>query len=218
MRAACSVAILVVAATAGCATAMSAATLQAVPATYLLTLDQLVAPDFSVDTPAHALSITTLAAGDAPRASELATAGFTGAAAVDFFRAASNLAVVNGPVQIGDTVAEFASAAGAAVPYGSDIARLDAIAGAVAISTGSLGDAAHATSRVLTDPNSGVRVVEITVEWRVDNLLDILVVRGRDGGTRPDDALLLAHRQTAIELGLATPTPLQAVTGSPSAH
>ena len=39
----------------------------------------------------------------------------------------------------------------------------------------------------------------------MDNLIDVLVVRGRDGGTRLDDALLLAHRQTVTELGLATP-------------
>jgi hypothetical protein len=58
-----------------------------------------------------------------------------------------------------------------------------------------------------------VTAVEITVEWRVNNLLDILVVRGRYGGTRLDDALLLAHRQTVPELGLSTPTSRQ----SPSA-
>lgn len=217
MRARWGVAVLVIAVTAGCGDAASPSTLHATPATYLLTIDQLVSPDFTVDTPAHGLSITAVAAGDMARAGQLATAGFIGGAAVDFFRAAGSIAVVNGPVQIGDTVEEFGSAAGAAVSYGSDIARLDAVAGAVAMSTGSLGDAAHATTRVVTDPNSGVRLVEITVEWRVDNLLDVVVVRGRDGGTRPDDALLLAHHQTVTELGLTTPTPLPAPPRSPSA-
>ncbi len=88
--------------------------------------------------------------------------------------------------------------------YGADVSRLDKVTGATPTSTGALGDAAHATTRIATSAD-GVAAIEITVEWRVDNLLDILVVRGRNGGTRLDDALLLAHRQTAIELGLSTP-------------
>lgn len=214
MRAGWGAAGLVAAIVAGCGSG-APATLHAPPATYLLSVDQLVTPDFTVDAPAHPLSIADAAGGDTSRAGELASAGFTGAAAVDFFRDPGNIAAVNGPVQVGDTVEEFASAAGAAVPFGKDIARLDAVAGATAVSTGGLGDAAHATTRLLTDPVSGVRLVEITVEWRVANLLDILVVRGRDGGTRLIDALLLAHTQTAAELGLATPTPLPTATRSP---
>jgi hypothetical protein len=197
LRAGRGFALALVAIVAGCGTAAPPATLHAAPSTYLLGLDQLVAPDF-----------TDAAAGDTVKAGQLAAAGFTGGATVDFFRQTANLAVANGPVQIGDTVEEFGSAAGAATLFGKDIARLDDIAGAVAVSAGSLGDAAHATTRALVEPASGVRVVEITVEWRVGNLLDILVVRGRDGGTRPDDALVVAHNQTVSELGLATPTPL----------
>lgn len=215
MRAGWGVAVLVVALIAGCGSVVPS-TLHAPATTYLLTLDQLVAPDFTIDTSAHALSINEAAAGDTARAAQLATAGFSSGAAVDFFRNAANIAIVNGPVQIGDTVEEFGSAAATAMQYGADIARLDAVAGAVAVSPGSLGDAAHATTRALTDAGSGVRLIEITVEWRVVNLLDILVVRGRDGGTRPDDALLLAHQQTAIELGLATATPLPPAPRPPS--
>ena len=216
MRAGRGVALALVATVAGCGTAASPATLHAAPSTYLLSVDQLVAPDFTVDQPVHPLSITDAAAGDTAKAGQLAGAGFTVGAAVDFFRQAANLAVVNGPVQIGDTVEEFGSAAGAATLLGKDIARLDNVAGAVAVSTGSLGEAAHAVTRALVEPTSGVRVVEITIEWRVGNLLDILVVRGRDGGMRPDDALVLAHNQTASELGLATPTPLPAARRSPT--
>jgi hypothetical protein len=214
VRAGRGVALAVVAILAGCGTAAPPATLHAAPSTYLLRLDQLVAPDFTVDQDAHPLSITDAAAGDTAKAGQLASAGFTGGAAVDFFRQTANLAVVNGPVQIGDTVEEFSSAAGAAALLGRDITRLDNVAGAVAVSPGSLGDAAHSTSRALVDPSSGVRVVEITVEWRVANLLDIVVVRGRDGGTRPDDALILAHDQTASELGLPASTPLPAASRS----
>jgi hypothetical protein len=216
LRAAGGIGLALVAILAGCGTSTSPVALHAAPSTYLLSLDQLVAPDFTVDQPVRPLSITDVAAGDTVKAAQLAGAGFTGGATVDFFRETANLAVVNGPVQIGDTVEEFGSTAGAATLFGKDIARLDNVAGAGAVSAGSLGDAAHATTRALVEPASGVRVVEITVEWRVGNVLDILVVRGRDGGTRPDDALVLAHNQTASELGLATPTPLPTARPSPA--
>lgn len=216
MRAGRGLALALVAMIAGCGTAAPPVTLHAAPSTYLLGLDQLVAPDFTVDDPVHPLSITDVAAGDTVKAGQLAAAGLTSAAAVDFFRQTANLAVANGPVQIGDTVEEFGSAAGAATLFGKDVARLDDVAGAIAVSAGSLGDAAHATTLALVEPVSGVRVVQITVEWRVGNLLDILVVRGRDGGTRADDALVLAHNQTASELGLVTPTPLPSAPLSPT--
>jgi hypothetical protein len=216
LRAGWGVALAVVAVLAGCGTGAAPATLHAAPASYLLSLDKLVAPDFTVDDPVHPLSIGIAAAGDSAKAGQLARAGFSGGAGVDFFRHAADIAVVNGPVQIADTVEEFGTTAGAAALFGTDITRLDAVAGAAGVSTGSLGETAHATTRAVTDPTSGVRLIEITVEWRVENLLDILVVRGRDGGTRPDDALILAHNQTATELGLATPTPLPAPPRSPT--
>lgn len=215
MRAGWGVAGVAVALVAGCGSS-AASTLRAAPATYLLTIDQLVAPDFTIDAPPRALSISEAAGGDTAQAGRLASAGYTAGSGVDFFRDPGNIALVNGPVQIDDTVEEFGSAPGAAVLYGRDVARLDAVPGAAAVSTGPLGDAAHATTRLVTDPSSGVRLIEITVEWRVVNLIDILVVRGRVGGTRPDDALLLAHQQTATELGLATATPLPAASRSPS--
>lgn len=168
----------------------------------------MVSPDFTVDTPARPLTAADVAAGDAATATRLARAGYDGGAAIAFFREPGNLATVNGPVQVLDTVEQFATAAGATSSYSADIARLDSVAGAAGVSTGALGDAAHATTRTVTDPSTSVALVEITVEWRVENLVDVLVVRGREGGTRPDDAFVLAHRQTATELGLPTPTPL----------
>jgi hypothetical protein len=207
--------VCVATAIAGCDNAAAPQVLHAPPATYLLGVDQLVSPDFSVDTPPHAVAVADIAGSDSAAAQQLTAAGFSTAAGEDFFRAVGNLAVTNGPVQIRDTVEEFASAAGAATVFSSDISRLDAAAGAVAVSTGSLGDAAHCTTRTATS-STGVLAVEITVEWRVGNLLDVLVVRGRSGGTRPDDALLLAHRQTVIELGLATPSPVRTASPRPS--
>ena len=199
---------------AGCASA-APQVLHAPAATYLLGVDQLVSPDFSVDTPPHSLTVSDIAGSDSAAAQQLKAGGFTSAAGEEFFRTGGNLALTNGPLQIRNTVAEFASAAGAATVYRSDISRLDAAVGAVAVSTGSLGDAAHCTTRTATSSTGGL-AVEITVEWRVGNLLDVLVVRGRSGATRPDDALLLAHRQTVIELGLATPASGKTASAVPS--
>jgi hypothetical protein len=42
--------------------------------------------------------------------------------------------------------------------------------------------------------------VQITVAWRVGNVVNLLVLRGRYGGARLDDALILAHRVTSTEL------------------
>jgi hypothetical protein len=197
---------------AGCGNAAAPQVLHAPPGTYLLGIDQLVSADFSLDTPPHQVTAADIAASGSAAAQQLNAVGFTSAAGEEFFRAGGNLALTNGPLQVRDTVEEFASAAGAVTIYRTDIVRLDAVTGAAAVSTGSLGDAAHCTTRTATSP-TGDLVVEITVEWRVGNLLDVLVVRGRSGATRPDDALLLAHRQTVIELGLATPLP--SMTASP---
>jgi hypothetical protein len=200
-------AICVVGVVAGCGGGAVSSGLRAAPSTYLLTVDQLVAPDFSLDTAPHTLTLADVAAGDSARSARLTAGGFTTAAAEDFFRPVGNIDVANGPVQIRDTVEEFATASGASTVYADDVARLDALPGAMAVSTGALGDSAHATTRLVTAPASGVRLIEIVVEWRVENLVNMVLVRGRFGGTRPDDALVLAHAQTVAELGLATPTP-----------
>lgn len=188
------------------------------PASCLLTLDQLGAPGFTVDTPVHVISIADVAANDTLRAQRLAVDGYSGGAAVDFFRQPVNIALENGPIQVRDQCERFTTATGAAALYADDVGRLDAAAGATPVSTGSLGDAGHATTTTVTDPASGVRLVEFIVEWRVANLVDVLTVRGRDGGTRLSDALDLAHRQTAAELGLATPLAQPSASASPSAH
>jgi hypothetical protein len=191
---------------AGCTGPITPPPHRAAPATYLLGVDQMVSPDFSVDTAPHALSATNIAGTDRSAAEQLTSAGLVGAAGEDLFRDVGSLDLANGPVQVRDTVEEFGSADGASTVYGGDVSRLDAVKGAVPVSTGSLGDAAHATTMAAVAAD-GVTAVQITLEWRVDNLVDILVVRGRAGATRPDDALLLAHRQTVLELGLSTPPP-----------
>jgi hypothetical protein len=194
----------VAAVTAGCGEAAAPPILRGQPAGYLLKVDQLVSPDFTVDTAPHQLTAADVAGSDAAGAKRLGSAGYLAGAGEEFFRAAGTLADTNGPVQVRDVVEKFSSSGGASAVFGADVARLDAILGASAISTGALGNEAHATSLGATAAD-GTRAVEFTVEWRVGNLVDVLVVRGREGGTRLDDALLLAHRQTVIELGLSTP-------------
>jgi hypothetical protein len=95
---------------------------------------------------------------------------------------------------------QFASVAGATTAYSTGIRQLDALSGATPTSTGPLGDEAHAISVVKTT-TGGLSAVEITLEWRVNNILNILITRGRYGGTRLDDALLLANLQTSNEVG-----------------
>ncbi len=204
-----------VAALTACAGPAAPPLLRGAPSSCLLTIDQLISPDFAFDSIPHSLTAPGLASTGAGPATLLTSAGLTSAAAEDFFRDAPDLATLNGPVQIGDTVEEFGSAGGAATVFQADVRRLDAVRGSTAVSTGTLGDSAHATIRPGPSAVAGTAVVEITVEWRVNNLLDVLVVRGREGGVRPEDALLLAHRQTVAELGLATPraSPPQSPTG-----
>jgi hypothetical protein len=196
---------------AGCGGAAAPAVLLGEPSGYLLAIDQMVSPDFALDAGPHTLTPAGIAGATGGPAAQLTVAGFVAGAGEDFFRPAGTLADANGPLQVADTVEEFSSASGAVAVYSADVARLNATAGAAALSTGALGDAAHATTRTATSADGSV-AVEFTVEWRVDNLLDVLVVRGRNGGTRLDDALLLAHRQTVTELGLSTPDPSGAAT------
>ncbi|MBJ7593370.1 MAG: hypothetical protein JF886_00670 [Candidatus Dormibacteraeota bacterium] len=196
----------VVTVVAACGQAAAPTVLRGEPSTYLLTIDQMVSPDFALSTSPHPLTAADVAGTISGVVQQLNAAGFLAGSGEEFFRAAGSLAEANGPLQVRDSVEEFASPAGAATVYSADVARLDAVAGARAASTGALGDAAHATTRTVT-ASDGTVVVELTVEWRVDNLVDRLVVRGRNGGTRLDDALLLTHRQTVTELGLATPRP-----------
>lgn len=167
------------------------------PTSYLITIDQLVAPDFTVSSPATHVTAATLANGDAAVAAALGTDGFQSAARVEYQRAA-NFSTANGPLDVVATAMQFASVAGAASAYSASILQLDALSGATPTSTGPLGDEAHAISVVKTT-TGGLSAVEITLEWRVNNILNILITRGRYGGTRLDDALLLAHLQMANE-------------------
>ncbi len=141
----------------------------------------------------------TLAGGDATIGAALTKDGLQAAASVEYQRAV-DFSTSNGPLDIVATIARFATVAGATSAFNTGVGQLGAVPGAVAASTGPLGDEAHSISVVKPTPG-GISAVEITVEWRVGNLLNIIVARGRYGGTRLDDALVLAGVQTQNEPG-----------------
>lgn len=171
------------------------------PSRFLLRLDQLVSPDFRVYDAAHSLDAAAIATPDAGVVRRLQQGGLQAASTVRYSRLVNfdtrDFATADGPLDVISTVERFATTAGATAVYGADIRARDA-SGENPVSTGSLGDAAHADS-VVRDTGGGAQAVQITVEWRLDNLVNILVVRGRYGGARLVDALMLAHRQAANE-------------------
>jgi hypothetical protein len=163
------------------------------PLRSLLTIDQLVAADFTVSVAAVHVNATTLAGGDSTLATALSSDGLRTAASVEYQRGV-DFSTSNGPIDVVATVERFGGIMGASSAYGATVAHLDAIQGAVPASTGPLGDQAHAISVVRSTP-AGIPAVEITVVWRTGNLVSIIVARGRYGGTRLDDALALAGLQ-----------------------
>jgi hypothetical protein len=172
------------------------------PTAYLVTIDQLVAPDFTVSSAATHVDAATLADGDSALAAALSKAGLQTAASVEYQRA-EDFSTANGPLDVVATAMQFASVAGATSAYVAGVRQLDALPGATPTSTGPLGDQAHAISVVKTT-TGGLSAVEITVEWRVGNIVNIIIARGRYGGTRLDDALVLANLQTANETAATT--------------
>lgn len=165
---------------------------------YLLTLDQMASPGFVVDVPPATVPASALGGGDAAVAQRLTSDGLADAGQVTFSRTV-DFGTANGPVEVIDTVERFTSDAGAHSSYRADVSRLDGEKGEVAMSTGALGDEAHADSLLATAPD-GLQAVQITLQWRVANVVVVLEVRGRYGGTRLDDALFLAHAQTSKQL------------------
>ncbi|MEA2672523.1 MAG: hypothetical protein QOG45_2743, partial [Chloroflexota bacterium] len=96
------------------------------------------------------------------------------------------------------TVAAFAAAAGAHGGMSRVVAGLDARPGAGAESVGDLGEESHAVTETALAAD-GTRVVQVTVVWRVANLVNEMAVRGRLGGTGLGDAIAIARRQSAAE-------------------
>ncbi len=167
------------------------------PVHYLITIDQLVAPDFTVTRAAAHVGATTLAGGDTSLASTLAANDLQSAASVEYQRDV-DFSTSNGPIDVVAMVERFGATGKASRAFAATVKHLDALTGAVPTSTGPLGDQAHAISVVKNTP-AAIPAVEITVVWRVGNLVNIIIARGRYGGTRIDDALVLAGLQTQNE-------------------
>ncbi len=169
------------------------------PLRSLLTIDQLVAPDFTVSVAAAHVGATTLAGGDPTLARALMSDGLESAASVEYQRGV-DFGTSNGPIDVVATVERFGGTAGASSGYIATVIHLDAMQGAVPTSTGPLGDQAHAIS-VVRSTQAGIPAVEITVVWRTGNLVNMIVARGRYGGTRLNDALVLAGLQNQNDSG-----------------
>jgi hypothetical protein len=159
---------------------------------YLLGLDQIHVAGFVVQEAAHSVGPQSAAADDAQLALALRAAGMQDGATVRYFRDVSDLGTANGFVDVRSTVLRFADAGAAHRGYLAEVRHTDAVPSLVPESTDVLGDESHSGQIVATSPE-GVQVVEVTVVMRHANLVEVLVVRGRLGGTSQADALVLAH-------------------------
>lgn len=165
-------------------------------ARYLLTLDQLRVAGFTVAEAPHDLGFGTASAGDSQLGTALRANGMQDAATVRYFRQVPDLATANGFLDVRSTVLSFAGAGPAHRAFLAEVRHTDEVPHIVPESTDALGDEAHGDLLTETSPD-GVQVVEVSVIVRNANLVELLIVRGRVGGTSLDDALILAHRQLA---------------------
>jgi len=164
---------------------------------YVLRLDQLPTSGFTADTTPHAVDPATVFAAAADLAA-LRGAGLGGAATARYLQPAPVLATANGPLDVVATVVAFSGVSGAHQGMTRLSAQVDARAGVGQVSAGDLGAESHAVTRTATAAD-GTVVVEVTVLWRVANLVNEMVVRGRLGGTGVGDAVVIANRQAAGE-------------------
>jgi hypothetical protein len=194
------------------------------PVNYLLTLDQMEAPGFLVQAQARTLSAAHLNAVTGQDSKTLSGNGVLSGASAEYFRDVGALSVSNGPVDVVTTVESFAAPSQASAQFHADIASRESSSKEQPISAGPLGDEAHADTELAVAPDlDQTQVIQITLEWRLGNLLNILVVRGRYGGARLTDALQLANKQNANEMSggapriTPSPTPRSWLKNSPSA-
>ena len=166
---------------------------------YLLRLDELTLPGFTVAGAPAAIDPATLAPGDAAVATALRSAGVRSAAQAHYFRAVADLATANGPIDVTTAVVACGGAAAATAVRDALARHLDARPGATGVSTGPLGDGGHGS--LVETVSSGVTVAQATLVWRAGDLVSEVVVGERDTGSPVQDALIVAapqvRRQTA---------------------
>jgi hypothetical protein len=180
------------------------------PENYLLTIDQLQSPGFLIQSAPRSLKAAQLSVVTGQNPAVMRANGFLAGGTVEYFRDAGTLSVSNGPVDVVASAEEFATAGQASNQLRSDVAARESNPKVTPISTGQLGDQAHADTQLAVAPDvDQTTVIQITLEWRMDNLLNILVVRGRYGGARLSDALALARAQigNAVAGGAPRITP-----------
>ena len=177
----------------GCGGSVPTTTLAGDPGSYLITLVQLPSPDFTVYQ-----AVKKVGAGwlDPGSSTALDKDGLTRAAEVEFYRDVP-FSTSNGPITVTAAAAAFTTGAGATAAMIQLDAALDARPGAVPVSAGTLGDGGDAVT--VQGSVDGVSAVQITVVWRVDNLVNSLVAEGRLGGLQLDQILPIATTQTANE-------------------
>jgi hypothetical protein len=201
---------------AACAGATSPQLFEARPSSYLLTIDELQNAEFqTIEGPA---AIGASAVGGNPATgARLAGLGLEAAASVRFFRVVSDVSTTNGPLDVTASVARYRDVNGAAAAFALGIRQTESRAGEQPVSTGPLGDAAHA-DQVSAKDASGTILMQFTVTWRLGNLVNVVIIRGRYGGARITDALTLADAQVNNELGEVTfaPTPSPSPTPAPT--
>jgi hypothetical protein len=186
-------ALAVVAVLAGGCGSTAPPTLGGNPSAYLLTLDQLPSPDFTVY-----LAAAPIGAGwlDPGSSTAVERDGLVEAAEVEYYRQVA-FATSNGPITLTAAAARFTDSAGAAAAISHLDTALDARSGASPVSTGSLAGGHAITVEGTLD---GVQALEIVVLWRVENLVNSLDAEGRAGGLALDQLLPLATTQSANEL------------------
>ncbi len=190
--------VIVAAGLSGCDAAATSVHLSAAPTQYLVRLDQLPSPDFSVEDAAHTVDAPAFARTNTDLAATATKSGLQSAAEVRYFRSVSSFSSSNGPIDVVAFVGRFGDADGASAYYNAAINADDAAKGSSAISTGPLGDAAHASLTIANDVD-GVEAVQYVIQWRTSNLVNTVLVRGRYGGTRLDDALAVAREQATAQ-------------------
>ncbi|HEX6492669.1 MAG TPA: hypothetical protein VF112_04100 [Candidatus Dormibacteraeota bacterium] len=164
---------------------------------YVLRLDQMPTSGYTAAVTPRAVNPSTIysAAADV---TALRTAGMGGAATARYLQPAPVLATANGPLDVVASVIVFSGVSGAHQGMQRLTAQVDARPGIGQVSAGDLGAESHATTQTAT-ASDGTVVVEITVLWRVANLLNEVVVRGRQGATGVGDAVIIANRQAGAE-------------------
>jgi hypothetical protein len=164
---------------------------------YVLRLDEIPTAGFTADMPPQSVDPSTVF-GSAADLTALRRAGLSGAASARYLQPAPVLATANGPLDVVATVITFSGVPGAHRGMAALTRQVDERPGAAAVSAGNLGAEAHAVTQTAT-ASDGTVVLEVTVLWRVANVLNELVIRGRQGGTGIGDAVAIANRQAAGE-------------------